>query len=96
VEHGFVADRLYDVRRFRALTVVDTFTRECPLIEADFSLTGKKVAAALDEIALVRGYPKIAIVDNGSEFLLEGDGRLGVPPRPRLDFIRPGKPVENE
>jgi putative transposase len=28
----FVADRLYDGSRFRALTVVDTFTRECPVI----------------------------------------------------------------
>jgi putative transposase len=91
----FVADRLYDGRRFRALTVVDTFTRECPIIEADFSLTGKKVAAALEAIALVRGYPKIITVDNGSEFYSkEMDGwayRRGV----QLDFIRPGKPVEN-
>ena len=93
--HPGFADRLYDGRRFRALTVVDTFTRECPLIEADFSLTGKKVAAALDAIALVRGYPKIITVDNGSEFYSKAMDSWAYRHGVQLQFIRPGKPVEN-
>jgi len=91
----FVHDQLMNGTRFRALTVVDTFTRECPVISADTSFGGKKVAAALDALATERGYPKIITVDNGSEFYSkEMDAwayRRGV----RLDFIRPGKPVEN-
>ena len=39
----FVQDRLEDGRKFRAFTVVDNFTRECPLLEVDFVLTGAKV-----------------------------------------------------
>ena len=37
----FVAARLIDGRWFRALTVVDQFTRECVLLLADGSLTGQ-------------------------------------------------------
>jgi putative transposase len=91
----FVADTLDDGRRFRALTVVDLFTRECLAIEADFSLPGRKVAAVLDRLALTRTLPKIITVDNGTEFISkEMDSwayRRGV----QLDFIRPGRPVEN-
>jgi putative transposase len=91
----FIHDQLMSGARFRALTVVDTYTRECPMLVADTSFSGKKVAAALDELAGERGYPKVITVDNGSEFYSkEMDAwayRRGV----RLDFIRPGKPVEN-
>ena len=91
----FIHDQLMSGARFRALTVVDTYTRECPLLVAATSFSGKKVAAALDELAGERGYPKVITVDNGSEFYSkEMDAwayRRGV----RLDFIRPGKPVEN-
>ena len=78
-----------------SLTVVDTFTRQCPVIAVDTSLNGKKVAATLDALAESCGYPKTITVDNGTEFYSkEMDAwayRRGV----RLDFIRPGKPVEN-
>jgi hypothetical protein len=39
----FVSDNLYNGRRFRVLTVVDNFTRECPVMVADHSLTGQRV-----------------------------------------------------
>jgi putative transposase len=64
----FMRDTCDDGRPFRILTVVDVFTRECPLLAADTSLTGKKVAELLDIVALERGYPKTITVDNGSEF----------------------------
>jgi putative transposase len=91
----FVADTLDDGRRFRALTVVDLFTRECLAIEADFSLPGRRVTAVLDRLATTRTLPKTITVDNGTEFISkEMDSwayRRGV----QLDFIRPGRPVEN-
>ena len=43
----FIAERLATGHRFRALTIVDNCTRECPAIEADSSLTGTRVAAVL-------------------------------------------------
>ena len=60
----FVADTLLDSRRFRALTVVDNYTRECQIIEADATLTGRKVVAALERVAKRTGYPKMITVDN--------------------------------
>jgi putative transposase len=64
----FMRDTLDDGRPFRILTVVDTFTRECPLLAADTSLSGKRVAELLDAVAVERGYPKTIQVDNGTEF----------------------------
>jgi putative transposase len=39
----FVSDALSDGRKFRALTLVDDFSRESPAIEVDFSLPGERV-----------------------------------------------------
>ena len=49
----FVQDAFDSGRVFRALTVVDVFTRESLAIHADASLSGSKVAQVLDGIALV-------------------------------------------
>jgi len=38
-----LADSLFDGRRFRALTVIDEWTRECLAVEVDVSLTGARV-----------------------------------------------------
>jgi putative transposase len=63
--------------------------------EADGSLTGKRVVDVLERLAGSRGKPETITVDNGSEFcsraLDDWAYRNGV----KLDFIRPGKPVEN-
>ncbi len=91
----FVADRLLDGRRFRALTVVDKFTRYVPVIEADFSLNAHKVIAALDRVARWRGYPQLITVDNGSELQSKLMDAWAYQHGIKLDFIRPGKPVEN-
>lgn len=91
----FMRDTLSDGRVFRLLTVVDDFTRECPVIEIDTSLSGDRVAAVLDRLSLERPLPQTIVIDNGPEFsgraLDEWAHRRGV----KLQFIRPGKPVEN-
>lgn len=58
-------------------------------------MTGKKVAAVLDSVASHRGYPKIITVDNGSEFYSKEMDAWAYHHGAQLDFIRPGKPVEN-
>jgi putative transposase len=91
----FMSARVADGRYFRILTVVDQFTRECLCLVADQSLTGEKVAQALAPVVIQRGAPRSITVDNGSEFASRiMDAwiyRHGI----QLDFIRPGKPVEN-
>ena len=64
----FVADQLADGRRFRALTVLDVFTRESLTIDVGQSLRREDVVRALNAILQKRGAPKILFCDNGSEF----------------------------
>lgn len=91
----FVSDGLCDGRKLRCLTIVDDYSRECPAIEVDTSINGRRVAAVLERLAEVRGLPLSITVDHGPEFegrvLDEWAYRRGV----SLNFIRPGKPVEN-
>jgi putative transposase len=42
---GFVADQLPDARRFRSLTVIDIYTRECLATESQQKLKGEDVSA---------------------------------------------------
>lgn len=91
----FVADTLLDGRRFRTLTVVDNWSRHSQLMEVDFTLTGTKVVTALERVAKHSGYPKMITVDNGSEFASKALDAWAYAHGVKLDFIRPGKPVEN-
>jgi len=91
----FMRDTFDGGRPFRILTVVDICTRECPLLAADTSLSGQRVADLLDGIAMERGYPKSITVDNGSEFYSKAMDSWAYRHGVQLQFIRPGKPVEN-
>ena len=86
---------LPDGRWIRVLTVVDQFTRECLTLHADTALSGEKVAAALDKIVVRRGAPKSITVDNGTEFASKAMDLWAYTNGVHLDFIRPGRPVEN-
>jgi putative transposase len=91
----FVAARLIDGRWFRVLTVVDQFTRECVVLLADSSLTGNNVALALSQAIAERGTPVSITVDNGTEFASKAMEVWAYQYGVQLDFIRPGRPVEN-
>jgi putative transposase len=64
----FVADQLADGSRFRSLTVVDIYTRECLAIESVQKLKGEDVVRTLNRIKVSRGAPKMVHCDNGSDF----------------------------
>jgi putative transposase len=91
----FVHDQLFDGRPFRILTVVDQLSRESPLIEVGFSMSGQRVAEALEARTADTPAPVSITVDHGTEFasraMDEWAYRRGV----KLDFIHPGRPVEN-
>jgi len=91
----FVQDVLDNGRRFRILTMVDKFSRECPLVEADFSMDAGKVIACLERLKSTRGLPQAITVDNGTEFYSRAMDSWAYRNKVQLDFIRPGKPVEN-
>lgn len=91
----FVSDSLATGRRFRTLNVIDEFTRECLAIEVDFSLPGKRVARVLDRLVWCHGKPERLVLDNGPEFTGNALLTWSTEQKIFLDFITPGKPMEN-
>lgn len=91
----FMSDCLYDGRKFRVLTVVDDYTRECLAIKVDTSINGVRVTNVLNRIAYMRSLPEIITIDNGPEFAGRAMDAWAYQHAVKLNFIRPGKPVEN-
>jgi len=50
----FIADGLCDGRRLQCRAIVDDFSRECPALEVDTSITGKRVVTVLECLAELR------------------------------------------
>lgn len=91
----FVSDSLYDGRRFRALTVIDQYSREALAIEVDNSLTGHRVTKVLNKLCEMRTTPEAITVDNGPEFTSTALDKWAYENGVKLAFIRPGKPIKN-
>ena len=91
----FVSDALADGRKFRALNIVDAFTRECLVIEVDTSLPGARVVRVLERLRATRSLPTTITVDNGPELAGKAMDQWAYSAGVTLDFITPGKPVEN-
>ena len=93
--YDFVEDRTRDGRKFRLLTIIDEFTRECLAIEVARRLRSDDVLHRLAELFAERGPPDHIRSDNGSEFSAKAVkawlGRVGV----KTLFIEPGSPWEN-
>jgi putative transposase len=91
----FVADSLFNGKRFRVLTVVDNFSRECLRAKVGQSLRGEQVVTALDQLKHERGVPRSIRMDNGSEFVSKVLDKWAYDNQVVLDFSRPGKPTDN-
>jgi putative transposase len=91
----FVRDTLGSGRAFRALTIIDDYTRECPAIEVDHALPGARVVRVLECLAGTRGLPQTIVCDNGPEFAGQTLDQWAHARGVTLAFIMPGKPVQN-
>jgi putative transposase len=91
----FVMNTMVSGRRFRILTVVDDFTRECLGLVADTSLAVPRVVREHDRIIETRGSPDMIVSDNGSE--LTSNAILGWQQQHGVEwhYIAPGKPMQN-
>jgi putative transposase len=91
----FVHDQLVTGQPFRVLTVIDQWSRESVLMEANVALTGRRVVDALEALSFHRPLPKTITVDHGTEFTSKALDEWAYQRGVALAFIRPGKPVEN-
>jgi putative transposase len=92
----FVSDALFDGRKFRALTLVDNYSRECLAIYAGQSLRGKDVVNVLEQIKRERKIvPRRIQTDNGSEFISKEMDQWAYENKVTMDYSRPGKPTDN-
>jgi putative transposase len=91
----FVSDALGSGRKFRCFTVVDDFTRENVALDVQHSFTGADVGDALDRAIAGRTRPATIVCDNGPEFTSQALDQWAHDRGILLDFIAPGKPVQN-
>ncbi len=91
----FMTDSLVDGRRFRLLNVIDDYNRESLAIEIDTSLPALRVIRALQNLIQRRSKPKTIRVDNGPEFISDLLGQWCESNGINLQFIQPGKPMQN-
>ena len=91
----FVSDALASGRGIRFLTNVDSYTRECPAIEVDPSLSSRRVTRVLERVIGDRGTPVSIRCDNGPEFTSRHFVAWCEERRIRLVHIQPGKPMQN-
>lgn len=91
----FVSDSLWSGRRIKLLTIIDNYSRRCHRIEVDTSIGGERVTRVLNEIAQRDGLPESITIDNGPEFIGNALDAWAYERGVTLNFIRPGKPIEN-
>jgi putative transposase len=91
----FVADQLVNGMRFRALTIVDVYTREALAVLVGQRLRAEDVVGVCNRLAAKRGAPARVFVDNGSEFSGRVFDLWAYHHKAAIDFNRPGKPTDN-
>lgn len=91
----FMCDSLVDGRRFRLLNIIDDYNRESLAIEIDTSLPALRVIRTLQKLIETRTKPTTIRVDNGPEFISDRLKQWCEEQNIRLQFIQPGKPVQN-
>lgn len=91
----FMADALYDRRRFRVMTLIDEGNREALALEVGTSIPATRVIRVLEELIALHGRPAGVRVDNGPELIAQvfvdwcSDRGIAV------HHIQPGKPDQN-
>ncbi len=75
--------------------MMDIYSRECLNIYAGSSITGDTVVDILDRLSCSRGRPLRIRVDNGPEFVSKALDNYSYQNNIKLEFSRPGKPVDN-
>jgi putative transposase len=93
--YDLLHDQLADGKRFKTLSVLDEFTRECLAIHVGQSIRATDVVRVLAELMTRRGAPTFLRSDNGSEFTATRVMRWLRDQQVGPAFIAPGRPWQN-
>ena len=91
----FMSDALTDGRKVRLFNVLEDFNRESLAIEVDTSLPAKRIVRVLQRLVEKRGKPSNLRMDNGPEFISHLLSEWCEKEHISLQFIQPGKPMQN-
>jgi putative transposase len=91
----FVHDAAESGRKFRVLSVLDVYTRECLALEVETSFASRRVTRELEKIVAQRGAPEAIRCDNGPEFTSRHILAWAMERKIELVHIEPGRPVQN-
>ena len=80
---------------FSGPVIVDDYSRECPAIEVNTSIVGRRVVQLLERRGENWGSHEVIILDSGPEFTGKALDEWAYSGGVKLNFIRPGKPIEN-
>jgi len=91
----FVHDAAESGRKFRVLSVIDVYTRECLALEVETSFASRRVTRELDRIIAERGVPEAIRCDNGPEITSRHILAWALERKIELVHIEPGRPMQN-
>ena len=93
--YDFVHHRTEDGRAFRALNILDEYSRERLAIRVKRKLNSTEVIDALTDLFILRGVPAYIRSDNGPEFIAEAVRDWIKAVGAKTAYIEPGSPWEN-
>lgn len=93
--YDFVHDGCANGQQFKALTIVDEWTRESLAIEVAGSITAEHVIAVLERLFEKYGTPAVLRSDNGPEFIARALRIWALMNHSEIATIEPGKPWQN-
>ncbi len=91
----FMSDALTDGRKVRLLNIMDDFNRQSLAIEVDTSLPTLRLIRTLELLIARHGKPANLRMDNGPEFISHKLEQWCSQHQISLQFIQPGKPMQN-
>ena len=93
--YDFVQHYTHDGRKFRILTILDEYTRQCLAIDVERRLNRDSVLDRLTDLFIRRGVPEYIRSDNGSEFTAKVVRNWLTAVGVKTLYITPGSPWEN-
>ncbi len=91
----FVHDAAESGRKFRVLSVLDVYTRECLALRVETGFASRMVTRELERIVAEPGVPEAMRYDNGPEFTSRHFLAWAIERKIELVHIEPGRPVQN-